>query len=170
MFRIDTIDIHIDLSKKYWEKCPSGIAFVTADKSFHKGCTLSHQLKDKLRSELSVHEDYAKLHAAVIWHLIKDISWINNIILCHDENVARVTAYLDELSEGIHNHISGTVIPLTKFSEDLARKIKSPADKYAKAYRRRGLKPWKWDIGIKLNVKSVNFYQLANILSRIKNL
>lgn len=166
---IETIDIHFDLSKKYFEKSNTGIAFVTADDQFHMGCAISKALKQQIRSVPGIIEDYAKLHAILIWHLIKDQDWINNIILCHDEDIKRVSKYLDVLANGINGHIRGTIIPLTSFAIQNEKKT-SPADRYAKAYRKRALKKWAWNKGIKLNVHTINLDEILKYYEKIKNL
>ena len=150
---------HIDMSGRFYEKKTCGIACVNSLKTNHNGCALTHKLKRYIEKNLcigEIKEDKARLYAICIYFLIKDkLEDIDTLIICNDESFIYVKEYLHFLLEDPSNKIK--IKSITEFQKKLGKKVKSIADNFANAYRKRALKPTKRNIGIKLKVVEINY-------------
>ena len=72
------------------------------------------------------------------------------MVVCNDECFLYVKEYLNLLIREIPNKIK--IISITELKEKLGKNVKSLADNFAKHYRKRALKPNKWNNGKRLNV------------------
>ena len=68
--------------------------------------------------------------------------------------------YLNLLLNTLPNSIN--IINITEFQKRLGRKVKSLADNYARAYKKRGLKRNKWHIGIPLKTIEIPYQMIKN--------
>ena len=146
-------DYHVDLSGRFYEKGNTGVAFVNTKKDKHCGLAIRGRDKKKLGQIFvgSIKEEYARLYSICIYFLIKDnISNIDNLVICNDECFLYVKEYLILLLNEDSDKIN--IISITEFKEKFGRDINSLADKFAKHYRKRALKPNKWNNGRRLNV------------------
>ena len=147
-------DYHIDLSGRFYEKGATGIACVNTGKSKHCGLAIKGRDKNIIKRKLfsaDFKEEYARLYSICIYFLIKDkLSEIKNLVVCNDECFLYVKEYLNLLIREIPNKIK--IISITELKEKLGKNVKSLADNFAKHYRKRALKPNKWNNGKRLNV------------------
>lgn len=99
-------------------------------------------------------EDSAKLYAICIYLLVKEIKDnIYTLIICNDEDFEIVKKLLSDLLK----NYSFEIINISEFRKRFGRNISSPADNYARIYRRRALKPKKQLEGKRLNVIEVTY-------------
>ncbi len=147
-------DYHIDLSGRFYEKGATGVACVNTKKSRHYGLAIKGRDKNTIKKKLfssDFKEEYARLYAICIYFLIKNnLSEIRDLVICNDECFLYVKEYLLLLLRGIPHKIK--IISITELKEKLGRNVKSLADNFAKHYRKRALKPNRWNNGKKLNV------------------
>jgi len=159
-----TEDYHIDLSIRLFDKGTTGIACVGAKTKKHNGCALSSRLKKYINKTLcigSIKEERAKLYAICIYYLIRNkLEDIKTLIICNDENFNYVREYLYLLLND--TTFSFRIISITEFQKRLGRKVKSLADNFAKAYRKRSLKRNRWHVGKKLNVVEITYNMIKN--------
>jgi hypothetical protein len=153
-------DFHIDMSGRIYEKKTFGIAIVGTNTKYHRGCAISAQMLKKIKKELfkkNVYYDSAKLYSICIFVLIKDMKdLINELIICNDEDFELVKRVLDYLLK----EYSFKIINITEFRKRLGRKISSPADNYARIYRKRALKPTRHHRGKKMKVIRIPFKKI----------
>lgn len=162
---------HVDLSMKLYKRKATGIACLGIPSKRHVGCALSTQLKKNIRKRLFISlilkEEYAKLYAICIYYLIKDrLNQIKKLIICNDEDFHCVHDYLQQLL--IDEKYMPEIISITEFRNGLNRKVKSPADNYAKLYRTRALSKLKWNRGINLNVIEITFSMITEKWEELK--
>ncbi len=157
-------DFHIDMSGRIYEKGPIGIACVGSKTKNHNGCALRGKMRRHIEKNLcvgSICEEDAKLYAICIYFLIRNkLENIDTLIICNDENFVYVREYLHILLND--NLFLPKIINITEFQKKLGRKVKSFADNYSKAYRKRGLRRHKWHIGIKLEVVEITYEMIKN--------
>ena len=150
-------DFHVDMSGRIYENKTIGIAVVGTSSKKHHGCAIKGNLIKLVKNRLfkkNIFEDSAKLYSICIYLLIRDIKKeISTLIICNDEDFNRVKRYLGILLQGI----SFEIINITEFRKRLGRNIGSLADNFAKIYKKRALKPYKWKDGKNLNVISITY-------------
>lgn len=159
--------VHVDLSKKFWEKGNTGIAAINSDKSFHRGLAIARGVKESLsqNSQRTKYTD-ARLYASSIWKVIKDdLSSIDILIICNDAPFKEVKRYLKYFCK----NQCPEIYSIFEFREKLNKNIKSLADNIAKAYRKRGLKPWKRG-GVKLNTIRISYAEFLIHLNELDKL
>jgi len=163
-------DYHIDLSIRLFDKGTTGIACVGAITKKHNGCALSNRLKRYVEKTLcvgSMKQERAKLYAICIYYLIRNnLEDIKTLIICNDEIFNYVREYLYILLNDVP--FSFRIISITEFQRKLGRNVKSLADNFAKAYRKRGLKRNRWHVGKKLNVVEINYKMIKNKWNLLK--
>lgn len=163
-------DFHIDMSNKIYKMKTIGIACIGAVSKKHNGCALKGNLIKFIQKNLCVgdiKEEYAKVYAICIYHLIKDkIGDIDALIVCNDEEFTYVKEYLLILL-GIDSS-RFKIISITDFRKALGRKISSPADNFAKSYRKRALKPTKWKNGKQLDVVEITYDMIKKQWEKLK--
>jgi len=146
------------MSGKIFEGLTIGIACVGAKSKTHNGCALRGNLIKFIQKHLcigDIAEEYARLYAICIYLLIKDkLNEIESLIICNDEEFIYVKEYLIILLGGIPNF---EIINITEFRKTFGRKLKSLADNFAKAYRKRALNKNKWEKGKALTVVNVDY-------------
>lgn len=157
-------DYHVDLSVLFFNKGTTGIACVGAITKNHVGCALKGRLKryiDKTLCKNSVKKEHAKLYAICIYYLIRNnLEDIKRLIICNDEDFTYVKKYLSALLE--ETTFSFDIVSITEFQRNLGRKIKSLADNFARAYRKRGLKKHRWNEGKRLNVIEITYNMIKD--------
>ncbi|MBA7524779.1 hypothetical protein ES705_16921 [subsurface metagenome] len=165
-------DFHIDMSGRLYEKGTVGIACVGSNTKNHNGCALKGKMRRYIEKNLyigSVYKENAKIYAIAIYFLIRNnLENIDNLIICNDENFLYVREYLYFLLDDFPYLIN--IINITEFQKKLGRKVKSLADNYAKAYKKRGLKRNKWHVGIPLNVVVITFEMIKNKWNLLKKI
>ncbi len=158
--------VHIDLSKKFWEKGNTGIAAINSDKGFHRGIAISMKIKKVLRKN-SAKTNYtpARLYAVCIWKLVKeDLNTIGSLIICNDAPFEEVKFYLKHLT---NNQIE--IKSLLNYRKELNKKLKSLADSPAKSYRKKALKPWKLQ-NPKFNSVRIKYKEIILLLEQLNEL
>lgn len=152
--------VHVDLSKKFWERGHTGVAAINTDKKFHRGLALSPYLKKSLVKTTEFTD--AKLYAICIWSVIKDdLNSIDLLVICDDAPFRNVKAYIEHFV----GDKSLKMESISQHRQKLGRKVKSLADGIAKSYRKRALKPWRK--GRKLNVVRVTYKEIIELLSKL---
>jgi tetrahydromethanopterin S-methyltransferase subunit G len=153
-------DFHVDMSGRIYEKKDIGIALVGVNTGLNYGCVLKIQLLKKIKKELfkeNFYYDSAKLYAICIHFLVDDVrDLVDKLIICNDEDFRVVKKILDQLL-GKHNF---EIINITEFRKRLGRKVGSLADNYARIYRKKALRPSKYQIGKKINVINLSFLSI----------
>jgi len=150
---------HIDLSTKFSKNGNTGLACLRLPSKNHIGCALNNRVKRYIEKKLflkeNLREAYAKLYAICIYFLVeKDLSEIEKLVICNDEDFSFVKLYLEKLLK-TQNKIE--IISITEFRKQLLRKVQSPADNYARHYAKRALKIHKWHKGVSLNVIPITY-------------
>jgi hypothetical protein len=64
--------MHIDMSRRFYQKGDSAVAFKIIPGNMHKGMVISAKLKRELKKNLNISKDYPALYAICIYYLIKD--------------------------------------------------------------------------------------------------
>ena len=157
--------MHIDVSRRFYQKGDSAVAFKTIPLDKHKGLVISSKLKRDLEKNLGVQEDYARLYAICIYYLILDeLDSFDNLVICNDETYVYVKEYLDLLFEGKEEYKSKFITSISKLRELTGdSKIRSYADNIVNIYRRKGLKTIrKQQKGIKLNLIEINYRKILD--------
>lgn len=160
---------HIDLSNKFWKDKTTGIACVEAESKWHIGCALGNRIKRYIERKLYKYEDRierAKLYAICIYYLTKDEK-IGTLVICCDENFSIVKHCLLCLFDKSNTPLK--IISIIEFRKILGRSIRSPADNYARAYAKRGLKQLRWNTGTRLNVVEITYSMIKEKWEKIKN-
>ena len=154
--------VHIDLSKKFWEKGKTGIGAINSDKKFSRGLAISHKNKKKLMSLLTYSD--SRLYSICIWKIIQqDVKSIDLLVICNDANIKEVEDYLNYLSK----KDCPTIKPLFKIREELHKKVKSTAHGIANSYRKKAfsfIKPQ----GKPLNPIRINYKEICLLLEKLK--
>jgi hypothetical protein len=155
--------MHIDVSRRFYQKGNSGIAFKTIPSQQHKGMALSNRLKNELKRDFHADQDYAKLYAICIYYLVKDeLDSFDNLVICNDEEYSDVKKYIDLLFINNEKYLSKQITSLSwlrKITGDL--KLRSYADNIANIYRRKALKPLrKRQKGVALNLIEINYRKI----------
>lgn len=152
-------DFHIDMSNRIFWRKNIGIACVGANSRRHNGCALKGHLINLIESKLCVgkiKEEHAKLYAICIYFLIKDkVNEIETLIVCNDEDFNYVKEYLLILLGVDSSRFK--IANITDFRKKLGKRVSSLADNFARCYRKRALKPNRWNNGKNLNVVEVDF-------------
>jgi hypothetical protein len=152
-------DCHIDMSGRIYKRLDIGIACLFGVKSKkHNGCALRGNLIKFIEHTLcigSIYQEHAKLYAICIYLLIKDkLDEIASLTICNDEDFTYVREYLLFL---LGQTPRFEIISITELRKRVGRDISSPADNYAKCYRKRGFNPSKWQNGKVLDVVEVSY-------------
>ncbi len=154
---MEKYDFHVDMSGRIYENRTIGIALVGTKTRINYGCALKGNLIKLIKKELfnkNIFEDSAKLYAICIYLLVKEVrDKINVLIICNDEDFNIVRKILERLL-GNYNF---EIINISEFRKRLGRNVGSLADNYARAYRKKALKPSKLLKGKKINVIKVTF-------------
>jgi len=163
-------DFHIDMSGRIYEKKTIGISCVGSKTKRHNGCAIRGGMVRFIEKNLcvgSIYEENAKIYALCIYFLIRNkIEEIDTLIICNDENFYYVREYLYILLNNFP--FQPKIVNITEFQKKLGRKVKSLANNYARAYRKRALKRNKWHIGIPLNVTEITFEMIKNKWNLLK--
>ena len=165
--------MHIDTSRRFYQKGNTGIAFKIIGTNFHRGLGISNKLKRELDKYFGAKEDYARLYAICIYYLIKNnLDDFDTLIICNDENFTYVKFYLDKLFQNNKQYLGKEISSLSKFRKITGdKKLRSYADNTAKMYRRKiFLNKSRRDRGIKLNVIKINYKQIIGKWNLINNL
>lgn len=163
--------MHIDVSRRFYQKGNSGVAFKIIPLNKHKGMALSNKLKKEIKRDLHIDYLYARLYAICIHYLIEnELDSFDNLVICNDENYIYVKRYLDLLFEGNDKYFSKFITSLSKLREISGNsKIRSYADNIANIYRRKALKPLiRKQRGIPLNIVEINYQKIKEKLEEIK--
>ena len=155
--------IHIDVSRRFYQKGDSGIAFRIIPSQIHGGGALSNKLKKELARDLQVDKNYELLHAICIYYLIcNELDNFDNLVICNDELYSKVKNYLDFLFNGNSKYSSKLIISLSRLREISGdNKIRSYADNVANIYRKKGLKPLtRKQRGVKLNLIDLGYQRI----------
>ncbi|MDO8563805.1 MAG: hypothetical protein Q7R87_02260 [Nanoarchaeota archaeon] len=163
-------DFHIDMSNRIYKKKTIGIACVSADKKEHIGCALKGNLIKKIEAELytsKVDEESAKLYAVCIYFLINNrLKDIETLIICLDEKFDYVKKFLVKLLGADSSRIN--IISIIELRKKIGKKIGSLADNMAECYRKRALKPTRWEDGKNLNIVEVDYSMIEEQWERLK--
>lgn len=160
--------MHIDISRRFYQKGNSGVAFKIIPSNYHKGMALSNKLKNELKKDFDI--DYAQFYSICIYYLIYDeLNSFDNLIICNDENYLYVKKYLDILFSKNKQYFSKLITSLHKLREISGdSKIRSYADNIANIYRKKALKPLRRrQKGIPLNIVKINYQKIKNKLNEI---
>lgn len=166
--------MHIDISRRFYQKGDSAIAFKIIPSNKHKGIIISNKLKKELKRDLKVNRNYPKLCAIYIYYLIKEnFDLFDNLVICDDEPYSEVKKYLDVLFKKEEAYTHKLITSLHKFREMLGDlKIRSYADNIANVYRKKAPKPLRrQQKGIPLDIIEVNYQKVMEkweILRQIK--
>jgi len=155
--------MHIDVSKRFYQKGVTGVAFKIIPSQEHRGIVISNKLKKELKRDIDANEDYARIYAICIYYLIKDkLNLFDNLVICNDETYVYVKNYLDLLFQEDDIYFSKFITSLSKLREISGNpKIRSYADNIANVYRRKGLRSDKRkQKGIKLNLVEINYKKI----------
>ncbi len=159
------------MSEKFYREKTVGIAWINNEKTLHKGLSMTGKLITKLISKNNANKNFARLYAICIFLIIKDnISMIRKMIICNDEEFSKVKKDLEDLIKmsGIYQKIE--IKSITEYRAELGnRKISSPADNYAAAYRKRAHKKTAWKRGIQLNPIEINYEILEELWLKLEN-
>jgi hypothetical protein len=154
-----TEDFHVDMSGRIYKKKTIGIACVGTNSGKHNGCALRGNLIKFIQEKLcigTIMEEHAKLYAICIYYLIKNkLNEIETLIICNDEEFNYVRGYLTILLGQDSSKIK--IISIFDLRKQLGRNINSLADNFATSYRKRALKPYKWNIGKQLDVVNITY-------------
>jgi hypothetical protein len=155
--------MHIDISKRFYQRGDSGMAFKIVPSQKHKGVVISKRLKKLLKKKFDLNKNYTQLYAICIYYLIYDeLDNFDNLVICNDESYSDVKKYLDMLFEGNAKYSSKFITSLSqlrKISGDF--KVRSSADNMANIYRRKSLKSLKRrQKGIALNLVEINYQKI----------
>jgi hypothetical protein len=162
--------MHIDISRRFYQKGDSGIAFKVIPSKEHKGIAISNKLKNELKRDFCIEKDYAKLSAICIYYLIvDDLDSFDNLVICNDEEYCVVKENLDFLFKSNKGYSSKFITSLSKLRDITGDpKIRSYADKVANIYRRKVLKPLRRrQKGVNLNIVEINYQKIKNKLEEL---
>lgn len=152
-------DFHVDMSSRiYWKKT-IGIALIGTQTRINCGCALNTQLLKKIKKELFEKDYYdsAKLYAICIFMLVDNVkNLVNELIVCNDEDFRIVKNILNYLLKDYDFEI----INISEFRRRFGRNIGSLADNYANIYRKKALKPTRYNQGKKINVVKISFKKI----------
>ena len=160
--------MHIDVSRRFYQKGNSSVAFKIIPSNNHRGMALSNKLKNELKKDFNI--GYAQLYSICIYYLIYDrLDSFDNLVICNDENYMRVKKYLDILFSKNKKYVSKFITSLNKLREISGdSKIRSYADNIANTYRRKSLKPLRRrQKGILLNIVKINYQKIKKKLEEI---
>jgi hypothetical protein len=162
---------YIDMSGRIYKMETIGIASLGINTKKHNGCALKGNLIKFIEKNLcvgSIYEEHAKLYAICIYLLIRNkLHEISSLTICNDEDFYYVKKYLLCLLEQMP---SFEIISITEFRNRLGRKINSPADNYAKNYRKRGLNKIKWKHGKILDVVEIKYELIKEYWNKLKEI
>ena len=150
-------NFHVDMSGRIYEGKTIGVSIVGAETKIHFGCALKGNLIKLIKKELfkdNIFQDAAKLYAICIYLLLNELdNKINSLVICNDEDFEIVKKSLCKLL----NNPKFEIINITEFRKRLGINVGSPADNYARTYRKRALKPTRLAKGKKLNVVPITY-------------
>lgn len=153
-------NFHVDMSGRIYEDKDIGIALVGVSTKLNYGCVLKMQLLKKIKQELfgeNRYNDSAKLYAICIYLLIERVKdSVSELIVCNDEDFVVVKKTLEAL---LGEHCFD-IINITEFRKRLGRNVGSFADNYARIYRKKALKPTKYNHGKEINVINISFVKI----------
>jgi len=162
--------MHIDVSRRFYQKGDTGMAYKIIPSKEHRGLALSNKLKEELKRDFNIDEDYARLSAICIYYLIRDnLDSFDTLVICNDENYLYVKEYLDLFFEENEKYLSKDIISLGKLREVSGdSKVRSYADHMANIYRRKALKPLRRrQKGIGLNIVDLNYQKIKEKLGEL---
>lgn len=160
---------HVDLSNKFWKDKTTGIACVESERKRHIGCALGNRVKRYIEKKLYKYEERierAKLYAICIYYLTRNEK-MDALVICCDENFSIVKHCLLCLFDKSNAPLK--IISIIEFRKTLGRSIKSPADNYARAYAKRGMKKMRWNTGAHLNVIEITYAMIKEKWEKIKD-
>lgn len=133
--------MHVDTSRKLYERRDTGIAYKMIKTLEHKGLGLSLRLKKELEKKLDADYDYARIYAICIYFLIKDdLNLFDELVICGDENFVDVKEYLNLLFD-CSEFTPKKIKSISELRVETGNKnIRSYADDIAYSYMRRALK------------------------------
>jgi len=155
--------MHIDVSRRFYQKGNSGVAFKIIPSQEHRGVIISNKLKKELERDIYINEDYARIYAICIYYLIRDkLDSFDNLVICNDEEYTYVKKYLDLLFEKNKKYSSKFITSLSKLREISGDyKLRSYADNIANIYRKKALKPLRRkQKGVVLNIVEINYLKI----------
>lgn len=155
--------MHIDVSKRFYQKGDSGVAFKIISTNEHKGIILSNKLKKGLKKNLKIEKDYARLYAICIYYLIRDdLDSLDNLVICNDELYEDTKNYLDLLFQGNSKYSYKFITSLSELRRIAGdNKVRSYADNIANIYRKKASKSLRRkQKGIQLNIVNINFQKI----------
>jgi len=164
--------MHIDTSGKLYEKKDTGIAYKIVNGSEHKGLVLSVKLKRELKRNLHIWNNYPNVYAICIYYLIEDsFKDFDVLVICEDEHINRVKKALDYLFRNSSEYKEKNILGIGDLREMTGnKKLKSYADRTAKVYRKKALKPlYRQQRGIKLNIVQINYAKILEKWKELKN-
>jgi hypothetical protein len=163
--------MHIDISRRLYQKGDSAIAYKIVQSNEHKGILISNKLKKELKRDLKIEDNYPKLHAIYIYYLIKDnLGLFDSLVICDDEPYLEVKSYLDKLFYGNKNYFEKNITSLHKFRKILGdSKIRSYADNLSNIYRKKAGKPLhRKQKGMPLNIIKVSYQNIVELWKKLK--
>ena len=163
-------DFHVDMSGKIEKLVDIGIACVGSISKINAGCAIKGNMLKKIKKELfcgNKFKERAKVYAICIALVLKANKFeVNRLIICNDEDFRFVKKYLLGL---LGNSMKGIeIINISEFRKVLGRKINSPADNFARCYRKRGFSYTKRNYGKDINVVKITYHQFKEIWHKIK--
>ena len=170
---IDGRTMHIYVSRRFYQKGNSGIAFKIIPSQAHKGMVSSNKLKKELKRDFNLDKKYAQLYAICIYYLIReDLDSFDNLVICNDESYFDVKRYLDILFLDNEKYLSKFITSLSKLREITGdAKIRSYADGIANVYRRKALKPIRRrQKGVLLDIVQINYKMIKEKLEVTKKI
>ncbi len=164
------MELHIDMSEKYYNKKDIGIACLDVKSGKHAGLAINKLQLIQIKKHLFKCKNYSKLHAICISILINefDINSINSIYICNDEDFENVKKYLIKLI----NISPEKILSISTYRIDKVKtgaKIISPADSLASKYRKRALNPRRHHKGKKLNIINISYIFIQSKLKILDN-
>lgn len=134
--------MHIDTSRRFYQKGTTAIAYKIISSQQHKGIVISEKLKRELDRDLGAKDDYAKQYAICIYYLIKDnLNEFDVLVICNDEDFLYVKLYLDLLLIKNTPYGSKTITSISELRKITGnKKLRSYANNIANIYRRKGFK------------------------------
>ena len=165
--------MHIDTSCKLYENKNTAIAFKIIKSNLHKGLVLRKKLKQELKRDLKINQDYARVYAICIYYLInEELDNFDILVICGDEDFTLVKKYLQLLFSKNKDYFNKKVLSISRLRMITGKnKLKSYADNIARSYRRRALRSLrKRQEGIELSVTDINYKKLKQAWIEIENL
>ncbi|MDA3836219.1 MAG: hypothetical protein PF542_01215 [Nanoarchaeota archaeon] len=163
--------MHIDTSVRFFQRGATGIAFKIVGTGEHKGVVFMSKRKKELKLLFDLKNNYEKLYAICIYHLIKDsFDLFDTLVICNDEKYLKVRGWLDFFFEGNCDYGGKEIISISylrKITGD--KKIRSYADKVANIYRVKGVKSGvRRQRGVGLNMIDLDFNIILDMLKKEK--